>query len=66
MIDCLHTIRCIITRKPQPYAKLTKCQAYGMIYYYRTGEAVLTMQTDLQILKEQAQQTKLEWFEKEE
>ena len=37
-----------------------------MIYYYRTGEAVLTMQTDLQILKEQAQQTKLEWFEKEE
>lgn len=49
-----------------PYAKLTKCQAYGMIYYYRTGEAVLTMQTDLQILKEQAQQTKLEWFEKEE
>jgi hypothetical protein len=49
-----------------PYAKLTKCQAYGMIYYYRTGEAVLTLQTDQQILNEQAQQTKLEWFEKEE
>jgi hypothetical protein len=49
-----------------PYAKLTQCQAYGMIYYYRTGEAVLTLQTDQQILNEQAQQTKLEWFEKEE
>ena len=48
-----------------PYAKLTKCQAYGMIYYYRTGESVLTPQTDLQILHERAQQTKLEWFEKE-
>ena len=48
-----------------PYAKLTKCQAYGMIYYYRTGESVLTPQTDQQILHERAQQTKLEWFEKE-
>ena len=48
-----------------PYAKLTKCQAYGMIYYYRTGETVLTPQTDQQILHERAQQTKLEWFEKE-
>lgn len=48
-----------------PYAKLTKCQAYGMIYYYRTGEAKLTPQTDQQILRERAQQTKLEWFEKE-
>ena len=46
-----------------PYAKLTKCQAYGMIYYYRTGEARLTPATDQQILKEKAQQTKLEWSE---
>ncbi|MBO5817677.1 MAG: hypothetical protein J6R26_07050 [Paludibacteraceae bacterium] len=49
-----------------PYAKLQKCQAYGMIYYYRTGEAKLTPQTDQQILNGRAQQTKLEWFETEE
>ena len=48
-----------------PYAKLTKCQAYGMIYYYRTGEAQLTLKTDQQILQERAQQTTLEWSEKE-
>ena len=43
-----------------PYAKLQKCQAYGMIYYYRTGEAKLTPQTDQQILTQRAQQTTLE------
>ena len=43
-----------------PYAKLQKCQAYGMIYYYRTGEAKLTPQTDQQILAQRAQQTTLE------
>jgi hypothetical protein len=43
-----------------PYAKLQKCQAYGMIYYYRTGEAKLTPQTDQQIVAQRAQQTKLE------
>ena len=42
-----------------PYAKLQKCQAYGMIYYYRTGEAKLTPQTDQQILTQRAQQTTL-------
>ena len=49
-----------------PYAKLTKCQAYGMIYYYRKGESKLTPQVDQQILQEQAQQTKLQWSEMEE
>jgi hypothetical protein len=43
-----------------PYAKLQKCQAYGMIYYYRTGEAKLTPQTDEQIIAQRAQQTKLD------
>jgi hypothetical protein len=43
-----------------PYAKLQKCQAYGMIYYYRTGEVKLTPQTDQQIIAQRAQQTKLE------
>ena len=39
-----------------PYAKLQKCQAYGMIYYYRTGEAKLTPQTDEQIRVQRAMQ----------
>lgn len=42
-----------------PYAKLQKCQAYGMIYYYRTGEAKLTAETDKQIQAQRAQQTTL-------
>jgi hypothetical protein len=42
-----------------PYAKLQKCQAYGMIYYYRTGEAKLTPETDKQIQNQRAQQTSL-------
>lgn len=42
-----------------PYAKLRKCQAYGMIYYYRRGEAKLTPETDEQILRNRAQQTML-------
>lgn len=42
-----------------PYAKLQKCKAYGMIYYYRTGEAQLTPQTDRQIIAQRAQQTTL-------
>ncbi|MBR2449974.1 MAG: hypothetical protein IKB40_00585 [Paludibacteraceae bacterium] len=42
-----------------PYAKLRKCQAYGMIYYYRRGETKLTPETDEQILRNRAQQTML-------
>jgi hypothetical protein len=46
-----------------PFAKLQKCQAYGMIFYYRKGEAKLTPETDQQILRDRAQQTTLEWSE---
>jgi hypothetical protein len=42
-----------------PYAKLQKCQAYGMIYYYRTGEEKLTEETDKQILEQRALQPTL-------
>ena len=42
-----------------PYAKLRKCQAYGMIYYYRRGETKLTPETDEQILRNRAQQPML-------
>lgn len=30
----------------KPYDRLCKCKAYGLIYYYRTGEAQLTAETD--------------------
>jgi hypothetical protein len=43
-----------------PYAKLQKCQAYGMIYYYRKSEAKLTPQVDEQIIAQRAQQTTLD------
>ena len=48
-------------RDEYPYAKLVKCQAYGMIYYYRTGEAHLTPEGDLILQKRNNQQTKLQW-----
>jgi len=31
----------------KPYSRLIKCQAYGLIYYYRKGEKELTMADDL-------------------
>ncbi len=49
-----------------PYAKLVKCQAYGMIYYYRKGEARLTPEGDMRLKRQISQQTKLEWSETEE
>ena len=48
-----------------PYAKLVKCQAYGMIYYYRTGEAHLTPEGDMILKKRNNQQTKLQWSDLE-
>jgi len=30
-----------------PYTRMTKCQAYGLVYYYRKGESVLTKEDDL-------------------
>ena len=31
----------------RPYSRLIKCQAYGLVYYYRQGEKVLTNADDL-------------------
>ena len=31
----------------RPYSRLIKCQAYGLVYYYRKGEKVLTNADDL-------------------
>lgn len=35
----------------KPYEKLKKCEAYGLIYYYRKGEKELTPETDIAIQK---------------
>lgn len=34
-----------------PYARLTACKSYGLIYYYRTGEKRLTPETDQEIIR---------------
>ena len=34
----------------RPYSRLIKCQAYGLVYYYRKGEKVLTKTDDLILL----------------
>lgn len=33
-------------RDSKPYERLCQCKAYGLIYYYRTGEQQLTPETD--------------------
>lgn len=43
-----------------PYARFCKCKEYGMIYYYRTGEAHLTSQTDIAIAHQRNMQTTLQ------
>ncbi len=49
-----------------PYARLQKCKEYGLIYYYRTGEALITPETDKEIQEQMRRQTTLEWSEKGE
>lgn len=49
-----------------PYARLCKCQAYGLIYYYRKGEQHLSANTDKQIVEQQAMQPTLQWSERAE
>ena len=44
-----------------PYARLRACKAYGVIYYYRTGESKLTEETDRQIKAGQDAQITLQW-----
>ena len=44
-----------------PYARLRACQAYGLIYYYRTGESRLTEDTDRRLKQAQDMQPTLQW-----
>lgn len=46
-----------------PYDKLMKCKAYGLIYYYRTGEKKLSRESDAQLLKMQQMQPTIQWSE---
>lgn len=43
-----------------PYARLMACKAYGLIYYYRTGEKELTAEGDREIERMQQMQTTLD------
>lgn len=49
----------------KPYERLCRCQEYGVIYYYRTGEAKLTPQTDQEIERAEAQSPTIPLFDQE-
>jgi len=46
-----------------PYARLRKCQTYGVIYYYRNGEKKLSPETDRRIQESQKNELSLKWTE---
>lgn len=46
-----------------PYARLRSCQNYGLIYYYRSGEAHLTPEGDKKIEEQRRCQPTLQWPE---
>lgn len=48
-----------------PYDKLQKCKAYGLIYYYRTGEKKLSRETDAAIVRLRESQPTIQWSESE-
>jgi len=46
-----------------PYARLRKCQTYGVIYYYRNGEDKLTPETDRRIQQNLDNELSIKWTE---
>ena len=44
-----------------PYARLMKCQMYGVIYYYRKGEKKLTAETDRELKRIRDIQPTIQW-----
>ena len=48
-----------------PYARLMKCQLYGVIYYYRKGEKKLTAETDRKLKEIQDSQPTIQWSAEE-
>ena len=48
-----------------PYARLMKCQLYGIIYYYRKGEKKLTAEIDHKLQQLRDSQPTIEWLPEE-
>jgi len=48
-----------------PYARLCKCQTYGVIYYYRNGESKLTPDSDKRIQQSQDNELQIKWSDQE-
>ena len=48
-----------------PYARLMKCQLYGVIYYYRKGERKLSAETDRELQRIQDSQPTIKWSSEE-
>ena len=48
-----------------PYAKMMKCQYYGVIYYYRKGERKLSAETDRKLKEIQESQPTIQWSTEE-
>ena len=44
-----------------PYAKMMKCQYYGVIYYYRKGERKLSAETDRKLQQIRDSQPTIQW-----
>ncbi len=50
-------------RNRYPYERLRCCQAYGLIYYYRTGEKKLSAETDQRMRQQEQSQPSIQWLE---
>ena len=48
-----------------PYAKLMKCQLYGVIYYYRKGERKLSAESDRELQRIRDSQPTIQWSAEE-
>ena len=48
-------------RSELPYARLQKCQLYGLIYYYRKGEKKLTIEGDRELQRLRDIQPTIQW-----
>jgi hypothetical protein len=52
-------------RDQLPYARMQKCQLYGVIYYYRKGEKPITIETDRAIQHLRDKQPTIQWLPEE-
>ena len=48
-----------------PYARMMKCQMYGVIYYYRKGESKLSAERDRELKRIQDSQPTIQWSAEE-